>query len=50
MRQILYLDTKPFVSFAHSLFQVDAYFKKNGLIVFFPLFRNETPIFILNWN
>ena len=31
------------------LFQVDAYFSK-VVLSFFPLFRNETRIFIVNWN
>ena len=43
--QILLLDTKPFVIFTDALFQVDAYFKINGLIVVY-----ETRIFILSWN
>ena len=32
--QILFLDTKPFVIFTDALFQVDAYFFKNALMVF----------------
>ena len=43
--QILLLDTKPFVIFTDASFQVDAYFKVNGLIVVY-----ETRIFILSWN
>ena len=38
--QFLLLDTKPFAISTDDLFQVDA----------FPLFRNETRIFIVNWN
>ena len=46
---ILFLDTKPFV------FSTISYFKwmhisKRWFSRFFLLFRNETRIFILNWN
>ena len=47
--QILFLDTKPFVISTDELFQVDAYSKK-WFSCFFPLLRNETRIFIVNWN
>ena len=33
--QILFLDAKPFVIFMDASFQVDAYLKKKGLVVYF---------------